>query len=106
MQATLPHRLVNPLTLDALQGSILSPYCEGFTWINLNQKDLPKENHICLTVNLQKLDFPNQSTVLLYSSSWQRHVRQGGNSPVSYIFEYQQGSQSSRDLKPTWSSKL
>lgn len=44
------HTLVYPLTLDALQGSILSPYCKGFTWINLNQKDLPKEKHISFTV--------------------------------------------------------
>lgn len=39
----LMHRFVHPLTLDALEGSILSPYCKGFTWINLNQKDLQRE---------------------------------------------------------------
>lgn len=41
----------HPLTLNALQGSIFSPYCKGFTWINLNQKDLPKEKHICFTIS-------------------------------------------------------
>lgn len=46
----LIHTSMYPLTLDALQGSILSPYCKGFTWINLNQKDLPKEKHIYCTV--------------------------------------------------------
>lgn len=50
MQAMPVHTFVYPLTLDALQGSILSPYCKGFTWINLNQKDLPKEKQICFTV--------------------------------------------------------
>lgn len=54
MQAMLVHTFVHSLTLDALQGSILSPYCKGFTWINLNQKYLPKEKTHLFHCDVQK----------------------------------------------------
>lgn len=76
MQAPLTHGLANPLTLDALQGSILSPYCEGFTWINLNQKDLPKEKHISFTVNFKNSSFPkpNYCVIVFLNLSEEREA--------------------------------
>lgn len=59
------------LTLDALEGSILSPYCKGFTWIHLNQKDLQREKiNICFIAISKNLNFPKTATVL--SLFWKR----------------------------------
>lgn len=76
---------VYPLTLDALEGSILSPYCKGFTWINLNQKDLQKEkiNKHLFHCGLQELKFAQNSNCVI--PSLEEVWRQGGNRLAYYI---------------------
>lgn len=84
----------HPLTLNALQGSIFSPYCKGFTWINLNQKDLPKEKHICLLFLQPKVCY----------QYFRSHV--GGWGEEQTKLGYQQGPGTSEDFKLAYSFKF